>query len=141
MAFRTPPYLSASLALHLLGILRESSGEPLRLEELLTSAFEAMGVDAGEVRYRTRTWNEINALAADILADYGQLGIVLADGGEEPRYYAPAGNGPPGRPLGPDAQGPGDGGSGMAEVLAHPVLFSVPKEDFEAAISRALESY
>ena len=100
-----------------------------------------MRTDTGEDVQRRWMWSDTNSLAADILADYAQLGIVFTEGGEEPRYHAPAGDGPPDRPLGPDTQGPGDGSSGMAEILAHPILFSVPKEDFDAAIARALERY
>lgn len=139
MAFRTPTRFTASLALYLLRTLREASGQSLNLDTLLARASDAMRIDTSDdVQWM---WRDPYSLASDILADYAQLGVVLIVDGEEPRYLAPPGDGPPDRPAGLVPQGPGDGGSGMAEILAHPILFSVSKEDFDAAVARALERY
>lgn len=150
MALRTSPDWSAWLALRMLQELRESAA-PVDFRTLYDNA------TATQRRSRALTRQQ-RELANDILADCIELGLVRVHSGDPPRYSASDGDRPPhdgappepvwrddaeppGPPPGDGPAAPDDGGSGIGEVLAHPVLFSLSEQDFQAAVARSLESY
>lgn len=143
MAFRTESHLTASLALYLLQSLLAHGLDSRTLEDLLEDALRNMPEE--QASFFRSPLRDVQTLTNSLLEDFTQIGIVRIERGEPPRYRAvpmSSEEGPPADlPPIPDGAGTGDGGSGMAEVLAHPILFSVSPEDFEAALERALESY
>lgn len=143
MAFTTSPFLTAALAIQLLHALRRAGHDSFDLETLLDRALALMRGAYPESNISPlSTGNDLRELAVSILADYAQIGLVSMDDSDPPRYRASRDGEPPDGP--PRSRQPGDGddgGSGVAEVIAHPVLFCVAQDDFDAAIARALERY
>ncbi|WP_036108322.1 hypothetical protein [Lysobacter capsici] len=143
MAFTTPPFLTAAFAIQLLHALRQAGHDSFDLATLLDRALALMRdayPQANTASLGTR--NNLRELAVSILADYAQIGLVSTDDSEPPRYRASRDGEPPDGPSRSRQPGDGDdGGSGVAEVIAHPVLFCVAQDDFDAAIARALERY
>jgi len=73
------------------------------------------------------------------LKELADLQIIYMQGEE---FYFNAFPPRPPPPGGPDRDGQGPpGGSGLGEVLAHPILFAYVPEDLEQTIDDALESY
>lgn len=89
-------------------------------------------------------WNSVDKIAHGIrpaLASLLDLGILKSN---ENGTYSFAATPPP-PPVPPDAGSntPGDDGpgSGLGEILAHPILFSYGEADFEDALARALRNF
>lgn len=74
---------------------------------------------------------------APVLQELAHLGVIKEN--QENTYSLSA---PP--PIPPDPPGPSDAdgpGSGLGEILAHPILFSYSTTDFEDALQRALRNF
>lgn len=140
MDFETPRSLSASVLLHVMKTFREQAREGLAPKQVVDLLHERWQFPSDGPWYGMH----LEHLVATLLHDLVELGWLVVGEGRDSLLYRiampPSGAMPPPEP--PRAGGDGDppeGGSGMAEVLAHPILFAYPPEAFEEALTRALE--
>ncbi len=140
MDFETPRDLSAFVLLHVMKTFREQGREGLAPKQVVGLLRERWQFPSNRQWYDMR----LEPLVEMLLHDLVELGwLVVGEGRDSPLYriaMPPSGATPP--PELPRAETDGDppeGGSGMAEVLAHPILFAYPPEAFEEALTRALE--
>jgi hypothetical protein len=140
MAFKTQPNFTAAFTLYLLKSLRGSQGRFRSASDIVANA-EALLRDDKIHDFGIPQYMRLQ-FAQDVLQDLTQLGMVRARrDGEQQLYQGSFGDGPPRDGGDGGGQVPDGGGSGMAAVLGHRILFSLDEADFAVAVDRSLEIY
>ena len=135
---------------YVMGVLRVLRHTPHQSLEQITEALFRPDSEAAPVR-RLDTWDAPDSAYGNVqtvLDELVQLGFVIEENLDGKHIYLAAkkdsGDGGGDRAR-PPSNGNGNGfqfdGSGIGEVLAHPVLFSYGDEEFDSVLSRALQRY
>ena len=137
---------------YVMGVLRVLRNRPPQSLEQITDALFRPNSEAAPVRLLD-TWSAPNSAYGNVqgvLDELIELGFVLTRESDGKLVYLASGKEASdggGDRARPPSGGNGSGnnfsfdGSGIGEVLAHPVLFSYSDDELNSALSRALQRY
>ncbi|WP_133117872.1 hypothetical protein [Burkholderia ubonensis] len=137
----------------MLRVLRYRTPAGIPFDELVHLAYSNLpsrSRDGDEPSVRTQIMRLRHArmildelMGLGIVVERGENGL-LALAASIPDERIDGGNGnrpPPGNDAGAGDGDGDDGGSGLGQVLAHPILFAYSDEDFDQALDNALERF
>ncbi|KUZ76491.1 hypothetical protein WI38_09350 [Burkholderia ubonensis] len=140
-----------NLTINLLRVLRYRTPAGIPFDELVRLAYSNLpsrSQDGDEPSVRVHSTRRRHARM--ILDELMELGIIVERGENGllalatpiPGERIDGGSGNPPPPGNDAGAGDGDdGGSGLGQVLAHPILFAYSDEDFDQALDNALERF